>query len=159
MGQPLIDLASVDLSRDVISEEELRKVLPHRGNFVMLDGVCHFDRELGVAVGYKDWPADAWWAKDHIPGMPLLPGVLMIEGAAQLATVLIKKISDWEIDRFLGIADLNDVRFRGKVVPPARIYYVVANTRFSGKRLARVPAQAVSAGQMIVELDLLGALL
>jgi 3-hydroxyacyl-[acyl-carrier-protein] dehydratase len=159
MGQPLIDLASLDLSRDVIGEPELRRILPHRGRFQLLDGVCHFDPERTIAVGYKDWGEDAWWAPDHVPGKPLMPGVLMIEGAAQIATFLIKKVADWEIDRFVGLAGLNDVRFRGMIVPPARVYFVAAEVKYSGRRLARVAAQVFCKGQMTVELELLGTML
>lgn len=159
MGQPLVDLDSLDLSRDVIPEAELRELLPHRGTFQLLDGICHFDPERKIAVGYKDWPADAWWATDHVPGKPLMPGVLMIEGAAQIASVLIKKTAGWEIESFIGLAGLNEVRFRGMIVPPARVYFVSGNTKVSGRRLARMPAQAFCNGQMTLEAELLGMLL
>lgn len=159
MAQPLVDLATLDLSRNVVTEEDLRATLPHRGTFQLLDGICHFDRERQVAVGYKDWSADAWWAKDHIPGKPLMPGVLMIEGAAQIASFLIKKTSGWEIDRFIGLAGLNDVRMRGQIVPPARVYFVSAEVKLSGRRMARMPAQVFCNGQMTMELELLGVML
>lgn len=159
MGQPIVDLASLDLSRSVIPEEELRAILPHRDHFQLLDGICHFDPERKLAVGYKDWPKDAWWASGHIPGMPLMPGVLMIEGAAQVASFLIKKTSTWEIDRFVGLAGLNEVRFRGSIVPPARVYFVSGNAQISGRRLARMPAQVFSNGQMTMEMELLGVML
>jgi 3-hydroxyacyl-[acyl-carrier-protein] dehydratase len=159
MGQPLVDLNALDLSRDVVTEDELRSILPHRGRFQLLDGICHFDPERKLAIGYKDWAADAWWAGDHVPGNPIMPGVLMIEGAAQVATFVIKKTSGWEIDRFIGLAGLNDVRFRGMVVPPARIYFVSGDVRLSGRRLARMPAQAFCNGTMTLDLELLGAML
>ncbi|MBX3461689.1 MAG: hypothetical protein KF830_00825 [Planctomycetes bacterium] len=159
MGQPLVDLAALDLSRDVLSEAELRQILPHRGRFQLLDGVCHFDPERQLAIGYKDWPADAWWAADHVPGQPLMPGVLMIEGAAQIATIVIKKTADWSIDRFIGLAGLNEVRFRGMVVPPARVYFVAGELKLSGRRLARMQAQAFCNGQMTLDLELLGTML
>lgn len=159
MGRPLVDLSSLDLTRDVVSQEELRAIVPHRDTFQMLDGICHFDPEGQVIVAYKDWPQDPWWAKGHVPGNPLMPGVLMIEGAAQAATFLIKKTIGWEIDRFIGLGGLNDVRFRGTVVPPARVYFVSAKGQVSGKRLARFPAQAFCNGSMTMEMELLGVLL
>ncbi|MBL8729431.1 MAG: beta-hydroxyacyl-ACP dehydratase [Planctomycetes bacterium] len=159
MGKPLVDLTALDLSRDVVTEADLRSTLPHRGHFQLLDGICHLDLERKLAVGYKDWGADAWWAKDHVPGNPIMPGVLMIEGVAQVATFLIKKTSGWEIDRFVGLAGLNEVRFRGMVVPPARIYFVAGDVRVSGRRLARMPAQAFCNGLMTLDLELLGAML
>lgn len=159
MGQPLVDLSLLDLSRTVVPDDELRKVLPHREHFQLLDGICHFDRERKLAIGFKDWPADAWWAAGHVPGKPLMPGVLMIEGAAQVASFLIKKTSDWDIERFVGLAGLNEVRFRGTVVPPARVYFVAGDMQVSGRRLARMPAQAFCNGQMTMEMELLGMML
>lgn len=159
MGQPLVDLQSLDLSAAVVPDAELRAVLPHRHEFAMLDGICHFDPEQKLAVGWKDWPADAWWARGHIPGKPLMPGVLMIEGAAQVASFLIKRTSQWDIDRFVGLAGLNDVRFRGTVVPPARVHYVAGNIQVSGRRLARMNAQVFCNGQMTMEMELLGTML
>jgi 3-hydroxyacyl-[acyl-carrier-protein] dehydratase len=159
MARPLLDLATLDLSRNVVPEAELRALVPHRDCFQLLDGVCYFDPERQYIVTYKDWEADAWWAKGHIPGKPLMPGVLMIEGAAQTATFLIKKVVGWQVDQFVGLGGLNDVRFRGQVVPPARVYFIAGPGNVSGRRLARFPAQAFCNGQMIMEMELLGVLL
>ena len=159
MARPLLDLAALDLSRSVVPEEELRALVPHREYFQLLDGICYFDPVQQYVVGYKDWPADAWWANGHIPGKPLMPGVLMIEGAAQVATFLIKKVIGWELDKFVGLGGLNDVRFRGQVVPPARVHFVAGPGAVSGRRLARFPTQAFCNGQLIMEMELLGVLL
>lgn len=159
MARPLVDLSTLDLSRDVVSQEELRALIPQRDYFQLIDGICHFDPEQSIVVCYKDWPADAWWGKGHIPGKPLMPGVLMIEGAAQAAGFLIKKVMGWEQDRFVGLGGLNDVRFRGQVIPPARVYFVSAQGQVSGSRLARFPAQAFCNGQMVMDMELLGVLL
>lgn len=159
MGQPILDLDSLDLTKDVVSEEELRRILPHRHEFSMLDGICHLDIPNKAAVGYKKWDADAWWGRGHIPGRPLMPGVLMIESAAQVASFLIKKTSDWEIDRFIGLAGVDSVRFRGSIEPPATIYFVSGNLRLSGRRMARMPAQVFCNGTIAAEMELIGVLL
>ncbi len=75
------------------------------------------------------------------------------------ATFLIKKVMGWERDRLVGLGGLNEVRFRGQVVPPARIYFVSAPGQVSGTRLARYPAQAFCNGQMVMDMELLGVLL
>ena len=159
MSTSIVDLASIDLTRDVVPEEELRSILPHRHEFQMLDGICHLDVEKKCAVGYKDWGTDAWWGRGHIPGRPLMPGVLMIESAAQVASFLIKKTSDWEIDRFIGLAGLDNVRIRGTIEPPPRVYFVSGNLRISGRRMARMPAQVFCNGTMTMEMELIGVLL
>ena len=159
MGQPLVDLNSIDLTKPAVSEEELRALLPHRDTFQLLDTVCHFDRERGIAVGYKDWNENPWWAAGHIPGRPIMPGVLMIEGAAQIATFLVKMVSGWAKDRMIGLAGLDDVRVRGQVVPPARVYFVSGNVQISGRRLAKMTAQVFCNGQMTMEMQVMGVML
>jgi 3-hydroxyacyl-[acyl-carrier-protein] dehydratase len=159
MGLPIVDLATLDLTRDVVPEAELRATLPHRAEFQLLDGICHLDREHGIAIGYKDWDAEPWWARGHVPGRPLMPGVLMLEGAAQIATFLVKTQSDWARDRMIGLAGLDEVRFRGQIVPPARVWFVAAIVAISGRRLAKMSTQVFANGQMTMEAQLMGVML
>ena len=159
MGQPIIDLATLDLSKDVVSDEELRRCLPQTDTFKLLDGICHLDVANNVAVGYKDWDEDPWWAKGHIPGRPLMPGVLMIEGGAQIATFLVKQQAAWASDQMIGLAGIDDVRVRGQVVPPARVYFVSSIQKISGRRLARMNAQVFCDGSMKMEMVVMGAML
>lgn len=157
--EPIVDLASLDLTRNVVSDEVLRRALPHRDVFQLLDGVVHLDREQNVAVGYKDWDQDPWWAKGHIPGRPLMPGVLMIEGAAQIATFLVKQHNDWATDSMIGLAGLDEVRVRGQITPPARVYFAAKLMKISGRRLARMAAQVFCNGQMTMEMQVMGVML
>ena len=55
-----------------------------------LNGVNYYDHN-GKIVGYKDVREDEFWVEGHIPGRPLLPGVIMIEAAAQLASFLCQR--------------------------------------------------------------------
>lgn len=159
MGQPIVDLQSLDLTRNVVPEAELRACLPHAEYFRLLDGVCHLDPERGIAVGYKDWDQNPWWAAGHVPGRPLMPGVLMIEGAAQIASFLVKQLSGWAKDRMIGLAGLNDVRVRGQVVPPARVYFVSGKPQISGSRLAKIETQVFSNHTMTMEMVVMGVML
>lgn len=159
MGQPIVDLATLDLSRAVVPDAELRTCLPHRHEFQLLDGICHFDPERGIAVGWKEWDAEPWWARGHIPGRPIMPGVLMIEGAAQIATFLVKQKSDWARDRMIGLAGLDDVRIRGQIGPGSRVHFVAGNLQISGRRLARMHAQVFCNDQMTLEAFVMGVML
>jgi len=156
MPRPIIDLETLDLSRDIISEEELRAILPQTHEFRMLDAICHLDLEAGIAVGYKDWDANPWWAKGHLPGRPIMPGVLMNEGGAQIASFLVKKTVPWTADKLIGLAGVNNVRVRGQVTPPARVYFVSKVGRSSGRRLTVNPAQAIVDGKLVMDMELMG---
>ena len=159
MGQPLVDLERLALGSDVVPESELRAILPHRAEFQLIDGIRLFDRESGVAAGYKQWDEDPWWAKGHVPGRPLMPGVLMIEGAAQIATFVVKAASDWARERMIGLAGLDEVRFRGQIVPPALVWFIAKLDAISGRRLAKMTVQVVANGQVTMEARMLGVML
>ncbi|MFO1055213.1 MAG: 3-hydroxyacyl-ACP dehydratase FabZ family protein [Planctomycetota bacterium] len=159
MARALVDLATLDLGSDVLPEEELRALLPHRYEFQLIDGVCHLDLEKGVIVAYKNWDQDPWWARGHVPGRPLMPGVLIAEGAAQTASILMKKSGACAPERFIGLGGLDNVRFRGQVIPPATVHWVSVIGTTSGSRLAKYPAQAFCGGKLVMEMDLLGVIL
>ncbi|MHC5063658.1 MAG: 3-hydroxyacyl-ACP dehydratase FabZ family protein [Planctomycetota bacterium] len=159
MPRPLVDLSTLDLSKDVLPEEELRSFIPHRHEFQMIDGICHLDEENGIVVGYKEWDNDPWWARGHIPGRPIMPGVLMAESCAQVSTILMKKVGGWSDAEFIGLGGLDKVRFRGQVVPPARVHYVSKVGIRSGNRLAKYPAQAFHEGKLVLDMELIGVML
>ena len=118
-ASPLFDVADLDLSQVQISREQLYEVLPQRHEFMMLDGILHFDAEARRVVAFKDIRADDWWARAHLPGRPLFPGVLMIEAAAQMAAYCSHVLL--ATDRFLGFTGVDNVKFRGTVEPPCRL--------------------------------------
>lgn len=142
-----------------MSEEELRSYIPHRHEFQMIDGICHLDLETGLVVGYQEWDGDPWWARGHIPGRAIMPGMLMAESCAQVATILMKQKGGWSKEKFIGLAGLNRVRFRGLVTPPAMIHYVSQIGRHSGNRMAKYPAQAFHAGKLVLDMELIGVVL
>ena len=140
-----------------MSEEELRSCLPHDHEFKLIDAVCHLDLDVGLAVGYKDWDNDPWWARGHIPGRPLMPGVLMAEGAAQISSVLMQHMTSLDEGKFFGLAGLDKVRFRGQITPPGRVYFATKKLQISGGRIAKYQAQAFSEGKLVLDMTLLGA--
>jgi 3-hydroxyacyl-[acyl-carrier-protein] dehydratase len=159
MARAILDLSTLDLSSEVMEIEEIRAMVPQSHEFQMLDGVVHLDVEAGTIVCYKDWDEEPWWARGHIPGRPLMPGVLMVEGCAQASTILMKKREGIEPEDFIGLGGLNNVRFRGQVVPPCRVYFVSVASPRSGRRILKYPAQCFLDGKMIMQMELLGVLL
>ncbi len=50
----------------------------------LLSGIVHVDDDADTVIGVKDVTDHEFWVRGHIPGRPLMPGVMMIECAAQL---------------------------------------------------------------------------
>ena len=118
-ASPLFDVADLDLSQVQVSREQVYEILPQRHEFMVLDGILHFDAAARRVVAFKDIRTDDWWARGHLPGRPLLPGVLMIEAAAQVAAYCSHMLN--ATDRFLGFTGVDNVKFRGIVQPPCRL--------------------------------------
>ena len=152
---PLIDFDRIDLSRTVVPLAELRTVCQQRGRLEMLDGLLHFAAGSDLAVGFKDLGRDAWWAADHVPGRPIFPGVLMIEGAAQLCTYDFVHRRPDLAGAFVGYGGVDAVRFRGIVEPPARIIWAGAPKRLR-KTMFTYEAQAFVERKLVFEAEIMG---
>lgn len=66
---------------------EIVELLPHRFPFLFLDEVLHFQTGERI-VAVKDITGDEPFFQGHFPGMPIMPGVLVLEAMAQAAVIL-----------------------------------------------------------------------
>jgi len=119
---PFLDLSSIDLNRVIATREDVYQVLPQRYEFETLDGILHLDSEKQILVAYRDIRADEWWCRGHLPGRPIFPGILMVEAAAQMASYYDRVVQ--KSTKFMAFGGIDDVKFRGAVIPPARMIFV-----------------------------------
>ncbi len=128
----LLDLSDVDLSACLMGRAEIARYLPHRGPIAMLDRLIWQDDTLNEGVAIYHVPRDAWWVEGHIPSHPLMPGVLLIEAGAQLASLLYYQRSrkTW----FAGFTRIEEVRFRSEVRPGDDLLLLCLGVRYHLKR-------------------------
>lgn len=134
--QAILDVSALDLASICADRAAIAQVNPQRFEFQMLDAVLFYDAASGLFAGYYEARPDAWWARGHLPGRPLMPGVLMVESAAQLMSYVAQKAIP-ELG-FFGFAGIDDAKFRAAVSPPARLVIVgqalqVKRRRFSSR--------------------------
>jgi 3-hydroxyacyl-[acyl-carrier-protein] dehydratase len=113
-AEQLDDVGTIDIGRIV-------QMIPHRYPFLLVDRVVEL-RKNESAIGIKNVSINEQFFQGHFPGMPVMPGVLIIESMAQTAAVLVvqtlgpafegKKVYFMSIDR---------ARFRKPVVPGDRM--------------------------------------
>jgi 3-hydroxyacyl-[acyl-carrier-protein] dehydratase len=151
--QFLYDLGKLDLNKITIPIEEIRKVNPHRYEMEQLSGIIHIDYDKMTAVGVKHVGLDEFWVRGHIPGRPLMPGVLMLESAAQLCAY-VTRIMRPEMG-FIGFAKADSTRFRGTVVPP-NSFYIIAQMAQMNRRRVVANCQGMCDGMLTFETVITG---
>ena len=140
---PLFDLSKIDLAQVVVTPQRVGEINPQCGDMRQLDHLIWMSEDAKTGLGVKKVRDDEFWVKGHIPGRPLLPGVLMIEAAAQISGVLQHYAHDVG-EHFLGFTRCDDVIFRAQVVPGDTLYLLA-------REISHRRRQFVSITQAIVD--------
>jgi len=65
----------------------------------------------------SDVDPDAAYFKGHFPGMPIMPGVLIVETVAQAGALLVSLTRGLSDDKFIAFSNVDAVKFRRPVEP------------------------------------------
>jgi 3-hydroxyacyl-[acyl-carrier-protein] dehydratase len=149
-----MNLRDLDLERIIADQEAIRRVNPQRFEMEQLTAIVHLDTERHVIAGYKDIGQDEFWVRGHMPGFPLLPGVLMCEAAAQLCAYYVSTQGLLQGD-FIGFGGMENVRFRGMVRPGDRLVLIGKAERLH-RRQTIFNVQGLVNGSMVFHGDILG---
>ena len=150
----IVDLATVDLAKVQFDLAAVQERIPQRFEMSFLDRVHLLDPERSIAVGSRDVRRDEFWVRGHIPGRPILPGVLSVEAMAQLCTFYYKCVYA-EDRRFFGFGGVDGVKFRGTVAPGDRLVVMCRATDVRPRR-AVFDAQGAVDGRLVVEAVITG---
>ena len=93
----------------------LLKLLPHRYPFLMVDRILEISNSRAVTL--KNVTHNEPFFNGHFPGMPVMPGVLILEALAQSSALLAINILGIRDIPFFMLTGLDKVRFRRRVVP------------------------------------------
>ncbi len=99
----------------IIDVNGIKKMLPHRYPFLLIDKVIEIDRKHCVAV--KNVTVNEPFFQGHFPEEPVMPGVLQVEAMAQAAGVLVLNFLEDPEKYSTYFLKIDNVKFRQKVVP------------------------------------------
>ena len=148
MPPPLLfDLSTIDLEAEPLFDKEaICKVNPQRFEMQQLDGILWYDKDKSQILGYKDVTDNEFWIRGHIPGRPLMPGVIMVEAGAQLSSFFLKQI--YHEEGFIGFAGIEGTKFRLTIEPGRRLYLLGHITKYKRRKRS---SHVTTAVQGVVE--------
>ena len=129
--------------------------IPQRFEMEQLTAIVYDDVEQGICVGYKDVTEDEFWVRGHMPGMPLMPGVIMCEAAAQLCSYHVQRHNLMDA-KMIGFGGMDDVRFRGTVVPGDRLVIASLKLQLRPGAMIRSRFQCFVREQLVCEGEIRG---
>jgi 3-hydroxyacyl-[acyl-carrier-protein] dehydratase len=152
-AEPIIPRELWNAGVPLIDKEGIRAILPQRFEMEHLDGVSFLEAEQGLIAGWKDVAHDEFWVRGHLPGRPLLPGVVMLEALAQMTSVACLK--SYPDIGFVGFGGIDRCKFRRSVTPGQRIVLLGQMLELRPRR-ARFATQGWVDGLLTVEAEITG---
>lgn len=136
---------------------EVMAMLPHRYPFLMVDRILGFDGENKV-TGMKTVTINEPYFQGHFPGHPVMPGVMQVEAMAQVASVLLMKLSG-SSSRIGYFLSADDVKFRKPVFPGDTLFIHAELLKARGGRMAKTRCSCVVNDAVVSEGELMFAFL
>lgn len=143
----MTELASADI-------QLIQRILPHRYPFLLVDRVEEIDG-IDSAVGIKNVTMNEPHFQGHFPGLPIMPGVTIIEAMAQTSAVMAGVSLDM-VDKNMKIyfMAIDGCKFRRKVVPGDQVRMHITRLRGkAGGKVWKLRGVATVDGEMAAEAE------
>ncbi len=130
---------------------EIMKFLPHRYPFLLVDRIVEINSDHS-AVGIKNVTANEPHFVGHFPEMPIMPGVLLVEGMAQTAGAICARQAG-ETGNLVYFMTIDNARFRKPVVPGDQVRFHVEKQK-QRRNVWKFHCEAKVDGMLVAEADI-----
>src|SRR6202050_831974 len=110
---PVTDAAAPKTGLDI---HDILKILPHRYPFLLIDRVLELKRKERI-VAIKNVTINEPFFNGHFPGLPIMPGVLIVEAIAQAGGALLLTEVEDRTDKVMVFTGIERAKFRRPVSP------------------------------------------
>ena len=130
----------------MLNKEEIKNIIPYDDPFLWVDEVESITDD--TIIGYKQTSPDDDYFKGHFVDFPIMPGVLVIEGIAQTATILLrKKMGNGHKDKHLLAYKVRSASFDRPIFPGDKIKFEAKLLAFYAFKLAHFIGKAYVNGE------------
>ena len=114
-----------------LNKSEIINLLPHREPMLLIDELREI-KKLHSATAIMNVKKDSFYVDGHFPGNPVMPGVLIIESFAQVASCMFaKSMPDETKGKLFFLTTVDKAKFRNPVQPGDLLYLKIE--KISGK--------------------------
>ena len=125
-------MSEEDKQFDPIDVTQIMKMIPHRYPILLVDRLIDYV-EGESAVGLKNVTMNEPHFMGHFPGMPVMPGVLIVEAMAQTSALfVVKTLGEEAAGKIVYFMTIDNARFRKPVVPGDSLHIHVEKVKQRG---------------------------
>src|SRR6202046_4824060 len=140
-------------TKTALDIHDILKILPHRYTFLLNERVVDLKRKKRI-VAIKNLTINEPFFNGHFPGLPIMPGVLIVEAIAQAGgALLLTEVEDRE-NKVMVFTGIERAKFRKPVTPgdQLRIEVEVQGWRVIPRMIAaKMHGVALVAGKRVAE--------
>lgn len=143
------DISTLDI-------KEIVRLLPHRYPFLLVDRILGGEKSKSM-IGLKNVSMNEPYFQGHFPSDPIMPGVLILEGMAQVGGILAYySLPEMIGKKLIYFAGIDKVRFRRPVVPGDQLIFEMTVIKHKGK-IWKMAGKATVDSEVVAEAEFMAA--
>jgi len=143
------DISTLDI-------KEIVRLLPHRYPFLLVDRILAGEKSNSM-IGLKNVSMNEPYFQGHFPSDPIMPGVLILEGMAQVGGILAYySLREMIGKKLIYFAGIDKVRFRRPVVPGDQLIFEMTVIKHKGK-IWKMEGKATVDSEVVAEAEFMAA--